>query len=101
QGVLELAAARFPDGYRERLTRYRHGPGAFKMDWTLDGPIPWRSPDCARAATVHLGGTMEEIAESERQVAGGRHPERPFVLLTQPTLSDRPRPAHGNQRAVA
>jgi phytoene dehydrogenase-like protein len=100
-GVLEVAAAHLPGGYRDRLAAYRHGPGAFKMDWTLDGPIPWRSADCARAATVHLGGTMEEIAESERQVADGRHPERPFVLLTQPTLFDPMRAPEGKHVAWA
>src|SRR5438876_4310630 len=88
KGVLELVGARLPQPYRADLETYRHGPGAFKLDWTLDGPIPWRSAECARAATVHLGGTMEEIAESELQVAKGWHPARPFVLLTQPTLFD-------------
>src|SRR6266508_915036 len=101
KGVLEVAGSRFRGRYRERLTAYRHGPGAFKMDWTLDGPIPWRSADCARSATVHLGGTMEEIAESERQVAEGQHPERPFVLLTQPTLFDSTRAPEGKHVAWA
>jgi phytoene dehydrogenase-like protein len=101
RGVLEVSGSRLPSGYRARLARYRHGPGAFKMDWTLDGPIPWRSPDCSRAATVHLGGTMEEIAESEREVADGRHPERPFVLLTQPTLFDTSRAPEGKHVAWA
>ena len=71
------------------------------MDWTLDGPIPWRSADCLRAATVHLGGTLEEITESESQVAAGQHPARPFVLLTQPTLFDRSRAPEGKHVAWA
>ncbi|TMD11736.1 MAG: NAD(P)/FAD-dependent oxidoreductase [Chloroflexi bacterium] len=101
KGVLELVGARLPQPYRADLETYRHGPGAFKLDWTLDGPIPWRSAECARAATVHLGGTMEEIAESELQVAKGRHPARPFVLLTQPTLFDRTRAQDGKHVAWA
>jgi len=101
KGILEVAASRLPEGYRDRLARYRHGPGAFKVDWTLDGPVPWRAPDCARAATVHLGGTMEEIAESEKQVARGRHPERPFVLFVQPSLFDPTRAPEGKHVAWA
>lgn len=101
KGVLEVAARHFPPSYSHRLQKYRHGPGAFKMDWTLNGPIPWRSPECLRAATVHLGGTMEEIAESELQVARGHHPARPFVLLAQPTLFDRSRAPDGKHVAWA
>jgi phytoene dehydrogenase-like protein len=100
-GVLEVAAARLPPGYRGRLRRYRLGPGVCKLDWTLDGPIPWRAPDCGRAATVHLGGTLEEIALSEHEVARGRHPERPFVLLVQPTLFDPSRAPQGRHVAWA
>jgi len=91
KGVLEIAGRHLPHPYRDKLETFHHGPGAFKLDWTLDGPIPWRSAECLRAATVHIGGTMEEIAESELQVARGAHPARPFVLLTQPTLFDRTR----------
>ena len=101
KGVLEVARRRLPIAYRARLERYPHGPGAFKLDWTLDAPVPWRSGDCLRAATVHLGGTMEEIAESELQVARGRHPDRPFVLLTQPTLFDPTRAPDGKHVAWA
>jgi phytoene dehydrogenase-like protein len=99
--VLDLAPRRFPQSYRDALETFRHGPGAFKMDWTLDGPIPWRSVECLRAATVHLGGTIEEIAESELQVARGHHPARPFVLLVQPTLFDRSRAPNGKHVAWA
>jgi phytoene dehydrogenase-like protein len=100
-GVLEVAGGRFPESYRRRLARVRRGPGVFKMDWTLDEPIPWRSAECVRAGTVHLGGTMEEIAESEMEVARGRHPNRPFVLLVQPTLFDRSRAPDGKHTAWA
>ena len=99
KGVLEVAGLHLPRPYRGRLETFHHGPGAFKLDWTLDGPIPWRSAECQRAATVHIGGTMEEIAESESQVARGAHPARPFVLLTQPTLFDRTR-APGNKHVA-
>lgn len=100
-GVLEVAANHFPKRYRSSLARFRHGPGAFKLDWTLDRPIPWRAAECLRAGTVHLGGTMEEIAESELEVSRGRHPSRPFVLLTQPTLFDRIRAPDGKHVAWA
>lgn len=83
-----IAAARLPDGYRRTLRGYRYGPGVFKLDLVLDGPIPWRAAECARAGTVHLGGTFEEIAAAEAQVAGGEHPERPFVLVAQQSLFD-------------
>lgn len=80
---LALAGDRIPLGYRRSLERYRYGPGIFKLDWALDAPIPWRAAACARAATVHLGGTLEEIAEWEASNSG-----RPFVLLVQPSLFD-------------
>lgn len=101
KGLAAIARDRLPESYRHRLTRFRRGPGAFKLDWTLDRPIPWRARDCLRAATVHLGGTMEEIAESERVVAGGGHPARPFVLLVQPTLFDSSRAPDGKHVAWA
>jgi phytoene dehydrogenase-like protein len=99
--LLGIAGHRLPAGYRQQLDRYRYGPGAFKVDWALDGPIPWRAPACARAGTVHLGGTLEEIAESERAVAHGQHPDRPFVLLAQPTLFDPTRAPPGKHTAWA
>jgi phytoene dehydrogenase-like protein len=69
--------------------------GVFKVDWALDGPVPWRNPLCALAGTVHLGGTLDEIASSERHVWEGGHPARPFVLLSQPTLLDPSRAPQG------
>ncbi|MET8870063.1 NAD(P)/FAD-dependent oxidoreductase [Nonomuraea sp. NPDC004580] len=83
-----------PGGYRRRLARYRHGPGVFKMDWALDGPVPWRDPAVAGAGTVHLGGTLEEIALSEAETAAGRHSPRPYVLLVQPHTADPARGGH-------
>jgi phytoene dehydrogenase-like protein len=84
----QIAGDRLPERYRAALRRYRLGPGVFKVDYALDGPVPWRAPECARAGTLHLGGTLSEIARSEREVNGGRHPERPFVLVAQQSLFD-------------
>ncbi|HEU5101335.1 MAG TPA: NAD(P)/FAD-dependent oxidoreductase [Roseiflexaceae bacterium] len=86
--LLAIAGDRLPPGYRHALGRYRYGPGVFKLDWALDGPIPWQAPECARAATVHLGATLAEIAVSERAPWQGQHAERPYVLLVQPSLFD-------------
>jgi phytoene dehydrogenase-like protein len=95
QPLLRIAGDRFPAAYRRQLERYRYGMGSFKVDWALDGPIPWRAESCARAATVHVGGTLDEIAHSEREVWNGRHPDRPYVLLVQPTLFDATRAPAG------
>ncbi len=81
--LAEVCAPLLPAGYLRRLRRYRYGPGVFKLDWALDGPIPWRDPRCLEAATVHLGGTLEEIAAAEAAVWRGEHPPRPFVLVVQ------------------
>ena len=97
--LLRLAGGRFPPRFRRALERYRYGIGVFKVDWALDGPIPWRNPECGRAATVHLGGTLEEIAASERDAWYGRHAARPFVLVTQPTLFDPSRAPDGRHTA--
>jgi phytoene dehydrogenase-like protein len=86
--MLKLAGTRLPGRYATRLARYRYGPGVFKLDWALDGPIPWRAPEVSRAGTVHLGGTLDEIAAAEEAVSHGEHPARPFVLLVQPSLFD-------------
>src|SRR5262249_41883691 len=80
---------------------YRYGPGVFKLDWALNAPIPWRSRDCARAGTVHVGGTLDEVAESERAAWYGEIHERPFVLLVQPTLFDPMRAPEGKHIAWA
>ncbi|MGD2115406.1 MAG: NAD(P)/FAD-dependent oxidoreductase [Acidobacteriota bacterium] len=86
--LLEIAGDALPAGYRRRLARFRYGPGVFKVDWALDGPIPWRAAACKRAGTLHLGGTLEEIAASEAAAWEGRPPDRPYVLIAQPTLTD-------------
>jgi len=99
RGVLEVAGRHLPDRYRRALGRFRYGPGIFKLDWALDGPIPWSAPETARAATVHLGGTLGEIAASEEAVARGRRPERPFVLLVQASLFDSERAPSGRHTA--
>ena len=80
---------------------YRYGPGVFKLDWALDGPIPWRAAECARAATVHLGGTLDEIARSERAAWRGEPADAPYVLLAQQSLFDPTRAPAGGQTAWA
>ncbi len=99
--LLRIAGHRFPSRYRRALERYRYGMGAFKVDWALDGPVPWLAPGCAQAATVHLGGTLEEIAAAERDAWSGRVADRPFVLLTQPSLFDPSRAPAGKHTAWA
>jgi phytoene dehydrogenase-like protein len=99
--LLHIAGKRLPEAYRRKLKNYRYGPGVFKLDWALDGPIPWKAPDCARAATVHIGGTMEEIADAERAPWRGVAHERPFVLLAQPSLFDSTRAPAGQHTAWA
>jgi phytoene dehydrogenase-like protein len=86
--LLGIAGHVFPTRYRQKLERYRYGPGVFKVDWALTAPIPWKAEACRRAGTVHLGGTIEEIAASETAAWAGRIADRPFVLLSQPTLFD-------------
>ena len=99
--VLAVAGDRLPSGYRRQLEGFRYGPGVFKVDWALDGPIPWADPTTARAATVHLGGTYQEVAASEEAVGRGRVADRPFVLLVQPTLFDPTRAPAGKHVAWA
>ncbi len=96
-----IAGQRLPPGYRRALERYRYGPAAFKVDWALDAPIPWKATACARAATVHLGGTLEETAASEAAVWRGEHPQRPFVILVQASLFDPTRAPEGKHTGWA
>ncbi|MFI5043863.1 MAG: phytoene desaturase family protein [Acidimicrobiales bacterium] len=86
--LLTIAGDRLPGWYRKLLGRFRYGPGVFKLDWALDGPVPWADPALARAGTVHLGGTIAEIRASEAEVIAGRHPDQPFMLLAQQSLFD-------------
>jgi phytoene dehydrogenase-like protein len=90
-----IAGDRLAPSYRRALHRYRRGPGVFKLDYALDGPVPWRAPECLRAGTVHLGGTFAEIAAGEREVWRGGHPEKPFVLVGQQSLFDDTRAPSG------
>lgn len=93
--LLAIAGDQLTIGHRLALADFRYGPAAFKLDYALSAPVPWRAPECGRAITVHLGGTFEEIAASEDEMAHGRVPERPFVLAAQPTLFDPARAPHG------
>src|SRR4029453_14841782 len=97
--LLRLARGRLPERYARALHSYRHGPGAFKLDWALDGPIPGSAAECRRAGTVHLGGSLDEISASEWGAWRGRLAARPFVLLAQPSLFDPTRATAGQQRA--
>ncbi|HEX8530242.1 MAG TPA: NAD(P)/FAD-dependent oxidoreductase, partial [Cytophagales bacterium] len=99
--LLQIAGHRFSSLYRWQLERYRYGMGVFKVDWALDGPVPFRAPGCGQAGTVHLGNTLEEIAGSEKSTWDGRHPERPFVLLAQQSLFDPTRAPAGKHTAWA
>ena len=99
--VLRIAGHRLPQGYRRKLTGYRYGVGVYKIDWALDGPIPWKAADCKRAGTIHLGGTLEEIAAAERAPWAGAVADQPFVLLAQPSLFDPSRARAGKQTAWA
>jgi phytoene dehydrogenase-like protein len=99
--LLRLAAGRLPERYARRLRSYRHGPGAFKVDWALDGPIAWTAADCRRAGTVHVGGTLDEISHSEWGAWRGRAVERPFVLLAQTSVFDPTRAPAGKHTAWA
>jgi phytoene dehydrogenase-like protein len=97
--MIRIAGQRLPAGYRHRLERFRYGPGVFKLDWALDGPVPWAAESCRQAATVHVGGQLEEIAESEAAVGRGDHPEQPFIIFAQQSLFDPSRAPQGKHTA--
>ena len=99
--LLKMSGERLSQSYLHELERFRYGPAAFKVDYALSAPIPWKASDCLRAATVHLGGTFEEIAASEKAVRSGQHADRPFVLLAQPSLFDSSRAPEGRHTAWA
>ncbi len=101
QGLLEIAGQSLPTNYQRALERYDYGPGAFKVDWALSGPIPWKAPDCAQAGTVHIGGGLDEIVDAESGLLGMLDSERPFVLLSQPSLFDPSRAPAGCHTAWA
>ena len=99
--LASIAAPMLPGGYVRRLRGFRYGPGIFKIDWALDGPIPWRDPACLDSATVHLGGTLDDIAAAEAAVWRGEHPDNPYVLLVQPSLFDATRAPAGKHTGWA
>jgi phytoene dehydrogenase-like protein len=99
--LLDIAGEHFTRLYRRALKRYRYGPGVFKVDFALDGPIPWKAQECLRAGTVHLGGTLDEISAGEAAVWRGEHPERPFILLAQHSLFDASRAPEGKHTVWA
>ncbi|MFN2568918.1 MAG: phytoene desaturase family protein, partial [Candidatus Dormibacteria bacterium] len=97
--LLDITGVELPAAYRRRLARFPLGPGVFKIDAALSGPIPWAAPECRRAGTVHVGGTMDEVARSEAAVAAGRPPEKPFVIVAQQSLFDASRAPTGKHTA--
>lgn len=99
--LVAICGDRLPDRYRRRLQRFRRGPGVWKVDWALDGPVPWTNPDLHRTATLHLGGTLDEIVAAEDEVHAGRHPLRPYVLYVQTSQFDRTRAPGGGETGWA
>jgi phytoene dehydrogenase-like protein len=99
--LIKIGGQRLSDTYKQRLKKYRYGAGVFKVDYALNAPIPWKAPDCLGAATVHLGGSFEDIAASEKAVRRGENADRPFVLLAQPSLFDSTRAPAGQHTAWA
>jgi phytoene dehydrogenase-like protein len=99
--LLKIAGHRFSSVYKWQLERYRYGMGVFKIDWALDAPIPFTAPGCHKAGTIHIGNTFEEIADGEQQIWKGKHPEKPYVLLAQPSVFDPSRAPEGKHTAWA
>jgi phytoene dehydrogenase-like protein len=99
--LLHIAGDRLSPAYSRKLRQYRYGPGVFKLDWALNAPIPWAALDCKRAGTLHLGGTLEEIAAAEAAVGRGQIPDKPFVLLSQQSVFDSSRAPNGRHTAWA
>lgn len=95
RGLSRIAGKHLPASYKERLGHFKHGPGIFKVDYALSGPVPWRAAECSQAATVHVGGTLPEIEKSERAVGQGHPSDQPFVLVAQQSLFDPTRAPEG------
>jgi phytoene dehydrogenase-like protein len=101
RALVSIAGSTLKGAYRRRLAGFRYGPGVVKLDWALDGPIPWTAEGAGRAGTVHVGGTGAEIAAAEAEVARGRHPERPFVIVVQASRFDPSRAPDGKHTGWA
>jgi phytoene dehydrogenase-like protein len=99
--LLAMAGGKLPARYGRAMRRFRYGPGICKVDWALSGPVPWAAEQCRSAVTLHVGGTLEEIARGESEVAAGRHPERPFAIAVQPCIADPGRAPDGRQTFYA
>ncbi len=99
--LIRIAGDKLPSGYRRSLERYRYGPAVYKVDLALDGPIPWKAPECLQAGTVHVGGSLDEIVESEELIWHGKHPDRPFVMVGQQSLFDPTRAPYGKHTVWA
>src|SRR5699024_11929052 len=99
--ILNIAGDEIPDSFRKQLEGFEYGPGIFKMDIAIDGPIPWKDKRCLKAGTVHLGGTFDAIARSEKMIEQGKHPKKPFVLLAQQSLFDPGRAPEGKHTVWA
>jgi phytoene dehydrogenase-like protein len=95
EALVSIAGERLPASYRRAVARFVHAPGVCKVDWALSGPVPWLASECQRAGTVHVGGTFDEVASAEADVAAGRHPQRPFCLVVQPSIVDPTRAPEG------
>lgn len=93
--LLKIAGHRLPQSYQRKLSKFRYGPGVFKMDWALSEPIPWKAKECLKAGTIHIGASSQEIAKSEREAWFGIHSEKPYLILAQPSLFDSSRCPHG------
>lgn len=101
QQILDISGDKLPHSYAKKLQRFEYGQGVFKLDLALSEPIPWKDNICQKAGTVHVGGTLEEIAASEKQSASGKHPEKPYVLVAQQSLGDDSRAPSGNHTGWA
>jgi phytoene dehydrogenase-like protein len=101
QQLVKVGDQRLSDHYKQQLGKFRYGAGVFKVDYALSAPIPWKAPDCLRAATVHLGGSFDDIAAAEKAVRTGKNADHPFVLLAQPSLFDSTRAPAGKHTAWA
>ncbi len=97
KGLLKIAGGRLPDRYARRLANFRYGDGAAKIDFVLSGPVPWADPELANAPTIHIGGTRADVALAENEVARGRYPDKPYLLLVQPSIADPTRAPAGLQ----